>query len=83
MLVIHDLGEFIAERDAQRLEPGGAEPRTTLALLCAAAGRPTASDTLITEVWGPYAFEQARRALESKVWRLRIALFPPASARRS
>lgn len=76
MLLIHDLGELIVERDAYRLDPGGAKPRTILALLCAFAGAAVPASTLITEVWGEQAPERTQRALESQIWRLRKALCP-------
>lgn len=80
MLVIHDLGELVVERGAQPCDPGGAKPRTILALLCAHAGRPVPAAVLITEVWGPDAPERTQRALESQIWRLRKALSPQGEA---
>ncbi|AZG46491.1 AfsR/SARP family transcriptional regulator [Gordonia insulae] len=74
MLLIRDLGELFVERDSDRYDPGGAKPRTILALLCANAGRPVPATTFITEVWGPDAPEKTQRALESQIWRLRKAL---------
>lgn len=76
MLVIRDLGELTAERGTQLCDPGGAKPRTILAVLCAHAGRPVPAAALITEVWGPDAPERTHRALESQIWRLRKALSP-------
>ena len=76
MLVIRDLGELVAERPSQRCDPGGAKPRTILAVLCAQSGRPVSAAALITEVWGPDASERTHRALESQIWRLRKALSP-------
>ncbi|MFW0794522.1 BTAD domain-containing putative transcriptional regulator [Gordonia sp. CPCC 205515] len=76
MLVIHDLGELAAERDTELCDPGGAKPRTILAVLCAHAGHPVPATALITEVWGPDAPERTQRALESQIWRLRKSLSP-------
>lgn len=81
MLLIHDLGELVVERDSRPHEPGGTKPRTILALLCAGAGSPVLASTLITEVWGPDAPEKTQRALESQMWRLRKALSPDGDGR--
>ncbi len=76
MLVIRDLGEMVTERGSVQCDPGGAKPRTILAVLCARAGRPVPAAALITDVWGPDASQRTHRALESQIWRLRKALSP-------
>nr|WP_238403626.1 BTAD domain-containing putative transcriptional regulator [Gordonia desulfuricans] len=79
-MVIRDLGEIVVERGTDRCDPGGAKPRTILALLCAHAGHPVPAAALITEVWGPDAPERTQRALESQIWRLRKVLSPQGEA---
>jgi DNA-binding SARP family transcriptional activator len=66
--VLDDQGEVI--------ELGGRQPRATLAVLLAAAGRPVSVESLIDAIWGPTPPASAAGTLQSYVSRLRRRVSP-------
>jgi DNA-binding SARP family transcriptional activator len=62
--------------DGARVEVGGTQPRTLLAILVAAAGRIVPVDTLIDAIWPGRTPDSAAGTLQSYVSRLRRELEP-------
>jgi DNA-binding SARP family transcriptional activator len=61
----------VVDDEGALVDLGGRQPRTTLALLLVAAGRPVAVDALIDAIWGPEPPASAAGTLQSYISRLR------------
>jgi DNA-binding SARP family transcriptional activator len=77
--VLGDLEVVLGDRVA---DLGGPKPRTLLALLVAAGGRPAPVEYLINQIWGEDPPARVETSLQSYVARLRKALGPGRSAER-
>ena len=80
--VLGDLEVVVGERpDDRPVDLGGPKPRTLLALLIAAAGRPVTVEQLIDQMWGEDPPARVEASLQSHVARLRRALEPDREVR--
>ena len=80
--VLGDLEVVVGESpDDRPVDLGGPKPRTLLALLIAAAGRPVAVEQLIDQMWGEDPPARVEASLQSHVARLRRALEPDREVR--
>ncbi len=80
--VLGDLEVVVGESpDDRPVDLGGPKPRTLLALLIAAAGRPVTVEQLIDQMWGEDPPARVEASLQSHVARLRRALEPDREVR--
>ncbi len=75
------LGGFEVTVDGRPAELGGPKPRTLLALLVAAEGRPVSVEQLVEQIWGEEPPARVEAALQSYVARLRRELEPSRQVR--
>ena len=68
------LGPVQMARDGVRVELGGRQPRSVLAILLLDANRPVSTDRLKEGLWGDHWPDGAANALQAFVSRLRRAL---------
>lgn len=76
------LGDIEAVVGGTVADLGGRKPRTLLALLVAAEGRPVAVEQLVDEIWGDDVPGRVEASLQSYVARLRRSLEPERGVRR-
>ncbi len=80
--VLGDLEVVVGESpDDRPVDLGGPKPRTLLALLIAAGGRPVTVEQLIDQMWGEDPPARVEASLQSHVARLRRALEPDREVR--
>src|SRR5688572_10223665 len=77
--VLGDLDVVVGDRPA---DLGGPKPRTLLALLVAAQGRPLPVEHLIDQIWGDDPPPRVDASLQSYIARLRRAIEPERDAGR-
>ena len=78
--VLGDL-EVVVTEGGSPIDLGGPKPRTLLALLIAAGGRPVTVEQLIDQMWGEDPPARVEASLQSHVARLRRALEPDRAVR--
>ncbi len=74
-------GELAVLVDGTPVDLGGPKPRTLLALLVAAEGRPVSLSYLVDQIWGEQPPARVEASLQSYVARLRRELAPARQAR--
>jgi DNA-binding SARP family transcriptional activator len=71
----------VTDRSGAPVDVGGAQPRTVLALLLAAAGQLVAADRLVDVIWGDEPPDSAAGTVQSYISRLRRTLEPDRAPR--